>query len=249
LTGMVCPVIQLDAPEARNRTRLAASSGSPKRLMARARIELVTLEPDRFLYRVYDGTWGYDEFNPGLRGDSRFAPIDDPVTAKRLPSMYLGETPTTVLLETVFPRRARSRAHRLRRTLARKAFGAHPGAGRRNAGRSSRSPTGQTRPQAWSDRVEPSRALSLYTPASHRSPCPNARPATTRFIWHSRQAELGGKPAQEVVVLFGNHRYSSKRGSWTRFGPGSQNLYEGPGRLLVDQISDELRALIETGGS
>jgi hypothetical protein len=50
-------------------------------------------------------------------------------------------------------------------------------------------------------------------------------------------------------VLFGNHRYSSKRGSWTRFGPGSQNLYEGPGRLLVDQISDELRALIETGGS
>jgi hypothetical protein len=102
LTGMVCPVIQLDAPEARNRTRLAASSGSPKRLMARARIELVTLEPDRFLYRVYDGTWGYDEFNPGLRGDSRFAPIDDPVTAKRLPSMYLGETPTTVLLETVF---------------------------------------------------------------------------------------------------------------------------------------------------
>ena len=63
------------------------------------RLESVTLAKGTALYRVYDGTWGYDEHNPG-RGDTRFAPVDDPVTGRRLPSMYLGATPTTVLLET-----------------------------------------------------------------------------------------------------------------------------------------------------
>ena len=55
----------------------------------------------RPLFRVYDGTYGYDQHNPGF-GDSRFAPIDDPNTGNRLPNMYLGQTPTTVLLETIF---------------------------------------------------------------------------------------------------------------------------------------------------
>jgi len=60
-----------------------------------------TLAPGTPLYRVYDATWGYDEHNPG-KGDTRFAPVDDPGTEKRLPNMYLGETPTAALLETVF---------------------------------------------------------------------------------------------------------------------------------------------------
>src|SRR6201998_2185405 len=64
-------------------------------------LQTFTLPRARALYRVYDGTWGYDEHNPGF-GDSRFAPIDDPATGIRLPSMYLCETPATVLLETVF---------------------------------------------------------------------------------------------------------------------------------------------------
>jgi len=49
------------------------------------------------LYRVYDGTWGYDEHNPGY-GDARFSPIDDPVRGERLPSMYLAATATAALL-------------------------------------------------------------------------------------------------------------------------------------------------------
>jgi hypothetical protein len=61
----------------------------------------------------------------------------------------------------------------------------------------------------------------------------------------SRQAELIKKPPERS-----NHpvweRYPSRRGFWQRSGPGSQNLYEGPGRLLVDEIAEELRALIET---
>jgi hypothetical protein len=61
----------------------------------------VTLTSGRTLYRVYDGTYGYDQHNPGF-GDTRFAPIDDPTTGKRLPNMYLGESPATVLLESIF---------------------------------------------------------------------------------------------------------------------------------------------------
>ena len=64
-------------------------------------LKAVTLANGRTLYRVYDGTYGYDQHNPGF-GDTRFAPIDDPTTNKRLPNMYLGQTPTTVLLESVF---------------------------------------------------------------------------------------------------------------------------------------------------
>jgi hypothetical protein len=50
-------------------------------------------------------------------------------------------------------------------------------------------------------------------------------------------------------VLFGGNREPSKRGTWQRFGPGAQNLYEGPGRLLIDKIADDLRAIIEVSAS
>jgi hypothetical protein len=67
-------------------------------------LKTVTLASGRTLYRVYSGTYGYDQHNPGF-GDTRFAPIDDPTTGKRLPNMYLGETPATVLLESVVMQR------------------------------------------------------------------------------------------------------------------------------------------------
>lgn len=70
-------------------------------------------------------------------------------------------------------------------------------------------------------------------------------PPLQGLIWHFRQAELIKKPTEEVIILFGE-RYPSKRGSWQRSGLGSQNLYEGPGRLLVEEIAEELRTLIET---
>lgn len=73
-------------------------------------------------------------------------------------------------------------------------------------------------------------------------------PAWCRFTaGHSRQAELVGRAPEEVIVLFGNERYPSDRGTWQRIAPGSQNLHEGPGRLRVEQVANALRALIETG--
>ena len=63
------------------------------------------------------------------------------------------------------------------------------------------------------------------------------------LLWHSRQAELAGAPSAEVLVLFGSH-YQSKRGSWHLVEPGIRNLYEGPGRLLIDEIADDIDAVI-----
>ena len=64
-------------------------------------LRTVSLAQGTDWYRVYDATWGYDEHNPG-HGDARFSPIDDPKNGQRLPSMYLAQTPTAALLETVF---------------------------------------------------------------------------------------------------------------------------------------------------
>jgi len=64
------------------------------------------------------------------------------------------------------------------------------------------------------------------------------------LIWHSRQSELAGHPATEVLVLFGDS-YPSGRGTWPLTGPGIRNLYDGPGRLLIDQVAEDLNALVE----
>jgi hypothetical protein len=67
------------------------------------------------------------------------------------------------------------------------------------------------------------------------------------LIWHSRQAELAGHPPAEAVVLFGEPRYTQVRGSWRMFGPGASSLFDGPGRLLVEEIAESLSAVIELG--
>ena len=210
-------------------------------------LQTFTLTAGTALYRVYDGTWGYDEHNPG-KGDTRFAPIDDPATGKRLPNMYLGETPTTVLLETVFHDVHTDGGKIIyERDLSRKLL-AHIEVPVDAALGDLRDSQLQT--------LGLKRSQVVSSPAEHY-PCTRAlviaalnqshAPALQGLIWHSRQAELVSKPPQEVIVLFGAPRYPSERGKWQRFGPGSQNLYQGPGRVLVDTIATELKAVIETG--
>ena len=210
------------------------------------RLESVTLAKGTALYRVYDGTWGYDEHNPG-RGDTRFAPVDDPVTGRRLPSMYLGATPTTVLLETVFHDvHSEGSGVIYERQLTEKLL-AHV-----------RVPTDAVLGDLRDPQLEAlglQRGAVASSPAEHY-PCTRRlviatlaqshTPPLQGIIWHSRQAELAGQPEQEVMILFGT-RYPAARGSWPRMAPGSQNLSEGPGRLLVDKIATRLGAVVETG--
>jgi hypothetical protein len=209
-------------------------------------LKTVTLATGTALYRVYDGAYGYDQHNPGF-GDTRFAPIDDPDTGKRLPNMYLGETPTTVLLETIFHdvhdtgSKVIYQQHLVERLLAHMKVPVD-------------ATLGDLRDPALHD-LGLTRSQVVSSPAEHY-PCTRKlaiaglaqshTPPLQGLIWHSRQAELAKAPPQEVIVLFGE-RYQTELGTWKRVPPGLQNLYEGAGRLLVDQIATDLKATIETG--
>jgi len=67
------------------------------------RLKVAKMAPGTALYRVYDGTWGDDEHNPGF-GDARFSPFDDLADGHRVPTMYVAATPVAALLETVSTR-------------------------------------------------------------------------------------------------------------------------------------------------
>jgi hypothetical protein len=217
-------------------------------LVAKALPELntVPLSAGMRLYRVYDGTWGYDEHNPGY-GDARFSPVDDPVHGERLPSMYLAATPTAALLETVFHdvhhRSARIIYERdlLGKLLARVGVPAIGALG------DLRDPELK---RLGLDRREVVASPAEHYPCTRRLAVEGLARTLTQgvvqgFIWHSRQAELAGEAPAEVIVLFGDPRYPSGRGTWSLEPPGLTALYEGPGRLLVDQIAERLSAVIE----
>lgn len=197
------------------------------------------------LYRVYDGTWGYDEHNPGF-GDARFSPFDDPTDGHRVPNMYLAAAPAAALLETVFHEVHQSSSRIIYERDLRGKLLAHlklPTAAR----------LGDLRDPELA-RHNLSRSQVASSPAEHY-PCTRRLAIGARgqcrsggslqgLIWHSRQAELAGHPPTEVMVLFGD-TFPSGRGSWPLTGPGIRSLYEGAGRLLIDQIAQDLDALVE----
>jgi hypothetical protein len=210
------------------------------------RLHVVSLDEGTAWYRGYNATWGYDEHNPGY-GDARFSPINDPVTHKRLPNMYLAATPIAALLETVFHDVHHDGSRTIYERHLRGKLLAHV-----------RVPAvamlGDLRDPEL-DRIGLQRRAIVSSPAEHY-PCTHrlavaalgqrhGNRALQGLIWYSRQAELAGEESAEVVVLFGACRYSSRRGSWHLFGPGAQNLYEGPGRVLVDEMAERLGAAIE----
>jgi hypothetical protein len=211
-------------------------------------LKTFTLASGTTLFRVYDGKYGYDQHNPGF-GDTRFAPIDDPATGKRLPNMYLGQTPTTVLLESVF--------HDVH-SAGSKVIYDHQLVGKLLAHMKvpDVATLGDLRDPAL-DLLGLTRSQVVTAPAEHY-PCTRKlafaalaqshTPPLQGLIWHSRQAELAKASPQEVMVLFGE-RYPTKMGSWKLEPPGLQNLYEGPGRVRVDEIATDLKATIETGAS
>ena len=69
-------------------------------------------------------------------------------------------------------------------------------------------------------------------------PVVTADEADARALWMRQRYDQGR-------VLYGGPRYSPTRGSWRLVGPGASSLFEGPGRLLVDEIAESLSAVIE----
>lgn len=210
------------------------------------RLRSTTLRAGTPLYRVYQATWGYDEHNPGY-GDARFSPVDDPSTGARLPSMYLAATPTAALLETVF--------HDVHQCSARVVYERDLRGMLLAQMRVPEAATLVDLRDPELSRLGLARAQLVSVAAEHY-PCtrrlasevlgrPRRAGPVHGLVWHSRQAELAATAPVEVVVLFGGTRFPSGRGSWPLFGPGASSLFDGPGRLLVDEIAESLRAVVE----
>ncbi|ASW45290.1 RES family NAD+ phosphorylase [Xanthomonas arboricola pv. pruni] len=53
------------------------------------------------LHRVHHSQYQADEFNPGVRGNARFSPIQD-TKGQAIPTLYAGTTLPCALMETVF---------------------------------------------------------------------------------------------------------------------------------------------------
>ena len=210
------------------------------------RLRTTALRAGTAWYRVYNATWGFDEHNPGY-GDARFSPIDDPADGQRLPSMYLAATPAAALLETVFHDVHHNSSRIIYERNLRGMLMAHVRAPAVASLADLRDPEltrlGLRREQVLSSDAEHhpcTRRLAVAALAQV-----HGRRNVHGLIWHSRQAELAGEDPVEVMVLYGGPRYSSRRGSWRLFGPGASSLFNGPGRLLVDEIAESLSAVIE----
>lgn len=196
------------------------------------------------LYRVHDGTWGFDEPNPGF-GDARFSPFDALDHGhQRVPTLYLAENPSAALLETVFHDVHQSADRLIYEDTLRRALLVHlriPWPLRlvdlRDAALEAH---GIERAQLAASSAEHYPCTRRIAKVLHGRDVASA--PVQGLVWHSRQAELGGSQASTLVVF--TDRYPAGRGDWVRIGPGSQNLYEGPGRLQIDQLALQLDATI-----
>ena len=207
-------------------------------------------EKGRVLCRGYQLKWGYDSFNPGF-GDTRFAPFSS-IEGHNVPTLYLGENETAVLLESVF--------HDVHHSIA---GGQIYEAIVRTWGVAYiELPVDLTLVDLRNPALVElglSREQLVSTTAEHY-PCTRQWAAwfhqrgADGLVWHSRQSELhsfrtGEASTQsdallEVCVLFGD-RVPSIQGIYPLVGSGVRNLIEGQGRVLLDQLAEQLGARIE----
>lgn len=200
------------------------------------------------MYRVYPLKHGYDSFNPG-HGNTRFAPFADS-SGCQVPTLYLGEDELVALLESVFHEvgisgdrviyeralRERGLAHVRTPAVIRLVDLRDPAL----------SKLGLTRHQLVATDSAHYPCTQEWAAWLHRHPV--RRRQAQGLLWHSRKAELmPGSPSREVAVLFGD-RVSSAPGAYELMGPGVRTLLDGHGRLLVDDLAEQLNALIEPIG-
>ncbi|GGB54549.1 hypothetical protein GCM10011505_39400 [Tistrella bauzanensis] len=62
---------------------------------------LTELPEGQVLHRVHQDQYRADQFNPGMRGNARFSPIQDD-QGQPIPTLYGGTTMDCALMETVF---------------------------------------------------------------------------------------------------------------------------------------------------
>jgi RES domain len=192
--------------------------------------------------RGYQLKFGYDAFNPGF-GDTRFAPFQTSA-GTAVPTMYAATDDIGVLLETVLHDVHHDVGDRVvYESIVRKwglAYIRLPVDLRLIDLRDEAlEALGFDRGQivaTTTEHYECTREWSTWLHAHKRS---------HGIVWHSRQAELHAQGAQrEVVLLFGD-RVPTTAGAYALAGPGVRNLIEGPGRIVLERLAEELDARIE----
>lgn len=208
---------------------------------------LTMISSARHWYRVYDAQDGHSQPNPGF-GDTRFAPFDSHSTGERVPTIYLAESLAAALLETSL--------HDVHTATPRVVpeLSLHGKLHARLAAPRDLTLIDLRDPQLERlglDRTAVSSSAPEHYPCTRR--LARSLHATLAgadgLIWHSRQAELTEQPAAEVAVVFCD-RVSTSRGSWSlaehRTAAGS--LLEGAGRLMLEELADQLDVTIALDG-
>ncbi|MHB1783617.1 MAG: RES family NAD+ phosphorylase [Acidimicrobiales bacterium] len=196
-------------------------------------------------YRVYSFKYGYDSFNPGV-GNTRFAPFADSAGVV-VPTMYGGVDPTVVLLESVF-HEVGARGDRViyERSLRERGLAyatSHRSLQLVDLRDSELGRLGLGRHQLVAADSAHYACTREWAQWLHRLSIGGKNP--DGLIWDSRSAELVPSSQQrEVFVLFGD-RAPSAPGSYPLDGPGVRNLFEGEGRVRVDELAEELDARVE----
>lgn len=195
--------------------------------------------------RSYELKWGYDSLNPGF-GDTRFAPIATEAGLV-VPSLYAGADDVSALLESVFHEVHHSVADRiiyeavvrnwglafvrLPRALSLVDFRDH-----------ALTTLGISRDALLTTTAEHYPCTREWATWLHGSIVRGDRPEG--ILWHSRQAELHRPDSRrEVFVLWGD-RAPDGPGAYPLTGPGVRNLTEGPGRVLLDELAEDLGSVV-----
>ena len=190
------------------------------------RLRTTTWPANRPFFHVHEHKFGYDDFNPG-RGESRFAPIAEPGS---IPTLYAGADETVTLIESVFHDLAAQADERtvVESALRRRGL-AHMVAPRALVLLDLRDPAllalGLARSEIVAASAEHYRCTRAWGRWLHARHPGGGSP--DGLVWHSRQAELTGRAAGEVLVLWGD-RAPSQPGSYELVGPGRPQPGRGP---------------------
>jgi len=197
------------------------------------------------VWRVYRLQYGYDSFNPGI-GDTRFAPLI--TKSGPVPTLYGGYDEVSALLESVLHDVHHSAGERVIYEAVLRDLGLArvrvPAdmqlVDLRNSALADR---GLSRQQIVTTTAEHYPCTRQWAVWLHRTR--HSGILCDGIVWHSRQSELHqADTLREVFMLFGD-RVPSDPGSYPLSGPGVRNLTEGPGRLLLERLAEELEARIE----
>lgn len=222
-------------------------------LATSGRVHTVTSPASRHWYRLYDARDGNSQPNPG-HGDTRFAPFDARATGRRVPTLYIAESLAGALLETsLHDVHVRSPRVVAEVSLLGKLH-AQVVPPRDLELADLRDPRlaalGLTRDHVASSSAEHYPCTRRAARAIHGGPPGSPGSGPDGIVWHSRQAELTGRPPEEVAVIFAD-RVPCARDSW-QLAPqrrASGSLLEGAGRLLLDDLAEELDVTISLDDS